>query len=194
MTREGKMAEAQKSRDLREISIVIDTWDDIFSDFDPRPLDQRTFSEDFIHELKKRYQETRTGRILISICAPETLRDTAAEKVVIQRLKREFRRESLQSRREIRRIRQRGLIFVACGVCFLATLTFLRYAQKFSLLTMDLIGIVLMPLGWFGIWEGLSKLVDASPRFHQDEILFEKFARAEYRFKYLPSLPPDGKK
>ena len=49
----------------------------------------------------------------------------------------------------------------------------------------EIIGIILMPLGWFGIWEGLSKIVDSSPAFAREDQLFEKFAKASYRFKYI---------
>ncbi len=182
------MSDDMKIKNIREISIVIDDWDDIFSDFDPRPLDERAFSEDFIFELKKRYRETKTGRMLVSICAPSILKDEKAEKTVIQRLKREFKREALQRRKMIFGIRTRGLIFVGVGVCFLSALTLIKYYEVLSQLGTDLIGIVLMPLGWFGIWEGLSKIVDTSPKFIQDEIFFEKLAKAEYKFKYLEKV------
>jgi hypothetical protein len=42
-----------------------------------------------------------------------------------------------------------------------------------------------MPLGWFGFWEGLSKLIDTSPAFIREEKVFEKLSKASYRFKYL---------
>jgi hypothetical protein len=179
------MTDDQKIKNIREISIVIDDWDDIFSDFDPRPLEDRAFSEDFIYELKKRYRETKTGRVFVSICAPIRLKDEKSEKTVIQRLKREFKREGLQRRKDINRMRTRGAAFVFCGICFLGILTLLTYHEKFSRFAIDMIGIILMPLGWFGIWEGLSKIVDSSPKFHQDQILFEKLAKADYKFKYL---------
>jgi len=51
----------QRVKDLKEIAIVIDTWDDVFSDFDPSPLNERTVSGDFVEELKKRYRETQRG-------------------------------------------------------------------------------------------------------------------------------------
>ena len=179
------MLEEQKMKGIREISIVIDDWDDIFSDFDPRPLEERAFSEDFIFELKKRYRETKTGRILISICVPLTFKDEKSEKIVIQRLKREFKREGLHRRKIILEIRMRGGVFVTLGICFLSVLTMLKYFQVLSPLSTDLVAIILMPLGWFGIWEGLSKIVDTSPKFIQEQIFFEKLGRAEYNFKYL---------
>lgn len=39
--------------DKAEISLVLDTYDDIFSDFDPRPYGERALSSDFLDEAKK---------------------------------------------------------------------------------------------------------------------------------------------
>ena len=35
------------------ISLILESYTDIFSDFDPRPYDQRTLSDDFLLECKK---------------------------------------------------------------------------------------------------------------------------------------------
>ena len=35
------------------ISLWIDSYDDIFSDFDPRPFSARNISDDFLYEVKK---------------------------------------------------------------------------------------------------------------------------------------------
>lgn len=175
----------QRIKDLKEISIAIDTWDDIFSDFDPRPLNERVVSEDFIFELKRRYREIRTGSFIITICAPLGLKDSVAERKVAMRLKMHFRQIHLQRRKEIRHIRIRGGIFVLTGICSLSFLTLAMYFKFFSDLTIELLSIPFMPLGWFGIWEGLSKIVDTSPFFVQEEILYDKLSKANYRFRYI---------
>ncbi len=175
----------QRIKDIKEISIAIDTWDDIFSDFDPRPLNERALSEDFMAELKKRYRETRRGTFLVVIYAPIVLKDEKSEATVIQRLKVHFRHRYLQRQREINRIRTRGVAFVTVGVCFLGFLTLATYRKFFSELTIEILGIILMPLGWFGIWEGFSKIVYTSPAFIQEEMLFKKLSRAQYQFRYV---------
>ena len=63
-----------EENDVREIAIIIDTWDDIFSDFDPRPFSERMVSSDFIDELRRRHTETRSGNFLITLCAPAALK------------------------------------------------------------------------------------------------------------------------
>ena len=178
-------ASKQRMKDLQEIAVVIDDWDDIFSDFDPRPFNQRAVSEDFIAELRRRYQETRRGDFVITIYAPQELHDTQEERLVVQRLKKHFYHIALQKRKIIRQIRVRGFSFVGVGIIALGFLTTATYLQWFSALTIDVISIVLMPLGWFGIWEGFSKIVDISPVYGNDEKFYTKLAAARYRFTYL---------
>lgn len=179
----------QRTKDLKEIGVVIDTWDDIFSDFDPRPLAERIVSEDFIDELKKRYKETRAGSFIITIHAPFVLRSEESERMVTHRLKKHFRQKFLQKSKVIARIRIRGLVFVIIGICSLSFLTLATYFKFLSELAVQITGIILMPLGWFGFWEGLSKLVDTSPAVIQDEKLFERLSKATYRFSYIEEEP-----
>ena len=178
-------ATEQRIKDIKEISIAIDTWDDIFSDFDPRPFDEKNLSEDFIAELKKRYRESRHGNFVINIYAPISLKDEKTEKKVTHRLKRHFKNKARYRQKEIARIRIKGVIFLVFGICFLGILTLVTYYRVFSDLAIEILGIILMPLGWFGIWEGFSKIVDTSPVFLREEIIFKKLSTASYHFHYL---------
>ena len=185
MTDDSSKKAEQRASLLREIGVVIDTWDDIFSDFDPRPLGERTVSGDFVEELKKRYKENDAGDFVIIIHAPITLKNEESERIVTNRLKRHFRYKFLQKKKVLAYIRIRGLLFVLMGICSLSFLTLATYFKFLSELAIQIAGIFLMPLGWFGFWEGLSKLVDTSPVVIQDEKLFQKLSKAIYRFKYV---------
>ncbi len=176
---------SDKIREIKEISVAIDTWDDIFSDFDPGPLESRLFSEDFIAELKKRHRETKSGKLSVFLCAPLSLKDERAEKIVTQRLKREFAHKYLQRKIALRKMRVRGAIFACFGILFLSAVTFITYYKLLGGLAVELIGTILIPLGWFTIWEGFSKLMDASPISEQEEQLFSKLSKADYVFKYI---------
>ena len=177
----------QRIKDLKEITVAIDNWDDVFSDFDPRPLSERTVSSDFVEELKKRYREAQQDNLAITINAPVALKDSVAERMVVKRLKRHFRYIYLLKKKGLIRRRIRGVIFVMIGIASLTFLTLATYYQFLSKLAIELCGIVLMPLGWFGFWEGLSKLVDTSPAFIQEETFFERMSKAIYKFKYIES-------
>ncbi|MFH1504758.1 MAG: hypothetical protein ABIH08_05175 [Candidatus Omnitrophota bacterium] len=175
----------QRIKDLKEIAIAIDTWDDIFSDFDPQPLNRRTVSSDFIEELKKRYFEILKGNFAITFYAPKFLKNEESEKMIVQRLKKHFRHRFLQIKKGLIHKYIWGVVSICVGVSSLSFLTLAAYFKFLSELTRELIGIILMPLGWFGFWEGLSKLTDASPIFIHEEKLFEKLSKAVYSFKYI---------
>lgn len=175
---------AERIRDFQDISIAIDSWDDIFSDFDPSPLERRNLSEDFLHELRKRYRETPRGSFALTIYCPENLKDDVSEKLVIKRLKQYFKFRQLEYQKEINGAVGRGVLFVVIGACFLATLTLLTYYKLFSALAIELLGIILMPLGWFGVWEGFSRIIEPRPLLKKDLELFTKLAKAAYKFRY----------
>jgi len=175
----------QRINDLREIAIVIDTWDDIFSDFDPRPLNERTISGDFMDELKKRYLETPRGNMQLIIYAPVGLKDEKSEQMVVRRLKTHFKYLALEAKREMVQARIRGTIFLCVGFAALAFLTLATYVQMMSAIALAVVQIPLMPLGWFGMWEGFSKLVDAMPRQAEIEDLYDKLSKARYDFRYV---------
>ena len=179
----------QRIKDLKDIGIVIDSWDDIFDDFDPRPLNERTVSGDFIYELKRRHKETRRGGFTVTIHAPVALKDARAERMVTQRLRKHFNHQFLQRKKENIKTRIRGALFVGIGIASLSFLTLATYFKFLSELAIEIASIVLMPLGWFGFWEGLSKLIDTSPKFIQEERLFEKLSKTAYRFEYIEEKP-----
>lgn len=171
-------------KDIQDISIAIDSWDDIFSDFDPSPLEQRILSEDFLLELKKRYRETPRGSYMLTVYAPLSLKDESAERIVIKRLKQYFKFRHLALKKEMNAAAGKGALFVVIGVIFLGALTLLTYHKLLDMLMTELLGIILMPLGWFGVWEGFSRIIEPSPLLKQDLELFAKLSKAAFKFKY----------
>lgn len=182
-------------KDAQEITIAIDSWDDVFSDFDPSPLADRVLSEDFILELRKRYRESSRGNFLVTIYAPQTLKDENSERIVLKRLKQYFKLRHLSLAKDIFDLRKKGGIFVLAGAIVLAVLTLLTYSKSLNMLTLDLLGIVLVPLGWFGIWEGFSRIIEPAPKLLLDLELFGKLSKATIKFKYAspaaPKTPPE---
>ena len=175
----------QRLADINSISIALDTYDDIFSDFDPRDISERDLSEDLIVELQRRHRENPRGKYQVIFHAPVSLADKSIEKKAIQRIKRNFNLKYLQQIKFVNRLRLRGSIFLLSGTASLAILTLITYSQRLDPLFVDLLGIVLMPLGWFGIWEGFSKIIDAPLPLQREADVFKKFSRASYKFEYL---------
>lgn len=179
-----RMASEEHIRSIQEISIAIDSWDDVFSDFDPSPLAERVLSEDFLFELKKRYRETQRGNFVITIYAPASLKDESSERIVIRRLRQYFKYRYLSLTKNVRSLRAKGGLFIFLGIMALGGMTLVTYAKVLSELTLELVGIILVPLGWFGIWEGFSKMIDPAPKLTDEKEIFDKLSKAVIKFKY----------
>ncbi len=166
---------------LRDISIVLDNYDDIFSDFDPRPYSQRELSEDFIKELSRRYLEDSKGKFEVRFLIPAYERDPKGEAVIKKRLREHFLREERTVAEEIRIVRGRGLAFIAVGITLLLAEAFIAISYKDSVVV-AVIGILFLPAGWFGVWTGIEKLLDTGPRILQQKAAHEKFSKCNYIF------------
>ena len=188
---DDRIAVEEHIKDIQDISIAIDSWDDVFSDFDPSPLEHRVLSEDFLAELKKRYRETQRGNSIITIYAPLSLKDESSERIVLKRLKQYFRLRHLSLQKEIGMALTKGGMFVVMGIVFLGALTLIAYFKMMSPLALELLSILFMPLGWFGIWEGFSRIIDPSPLTKQDLELFGKLTKATIKFKYAGQTAAD---
>lgn len=175
----------QRLADLQEFAIAIDSFDDIFSDFDPREFTKRDLSVDFITELKRRYKVTGVGQFDVAFHAPRTIHNEADEKIIISRIKQHFRQIINQNKKHVRTIRFRGMLYIGFGIVLLTFLTFATSLKLFSDLHIQLFGIIFMPLGWFGVWEGFSKIVDIPWKLQEELEFCQKMARANYQFKFL---------
>lgn len=175
----------QRLADINSISIAIDTYDDIFSDFDPRDVVDRDLSEDFINELARRHRQGRKGKFDVVLVAPKSVENVAVEKKITARLNRYFHQKYLRYKKSIDELRIRGAIYIAFGMLLLAALTLIAYFGKMDRLAIELMGIIFMPLGWFGIWEGFSKIVDIPFRLGSDALVYKGLSKAAYKFEYI---------
>ena len=159
----------------RQISIAIDNWADIFSDFDPSPLSYRTLSEDFLQELSKRYREISGGKVVIMIYAPRKFKRSHKEKIVIRRIRDYFYSRYQKKRKEFNRSALLGGVMLATGLSLIISLYFIGSR---------VVSELLLPLGWFGSWEGISRVFNILTTSKKELDLENRFAEANYEFYY----------
>ena len=85
-------AGSQKLKEMFNISLLLDTYDDIFSDFDPRSYSQRALSDDFLLEAKKASRDKVSGKIELNFLVPAAARDIKQEAIIKKRLREHFRK------------------------------------------------------------------------------------------------------
>ena len=145
-----------KEANLREgnISLVIDSYNDLFSDFDPRPSSERALSDDFLLECKKAAEVKEIG-LELRMLVPVAKRKIFEESVIKKRLKYYFQKHFKEKENEIKKIKSEGLLWFLLGSVIMLITTALYNYPGFFFHFLFVIG---QPAGWFTFWEGLGKI------------------------------------
>lgn len=166
----------------KKISMWIDRYEDIFSDFDPRPYSERVLSDDFLNESRKMFKEKKPGKFELRILVPKTVRNLQDEEVITRRLKSYFktrrRQEELVKNRTIRF----GIYFTITGFFLMIIATLLMHARKETLLLSFLV-ILLEPAGWFAVWYGMDQIFYSAAANRRSFVFFKKLSNADIVFE-----------
>ena len=166
---------------LSKISLTIDHYDDIFSDFDSRPYSERALSDDFLQEMKRAVRDKPSGVIELRFLIPHLQRSFSHEHLIKQRLHSHFVKHYEVLQKEHKSIRRRGFGFAFAGISMIVLASYVAYLEISSFLY-HLLMILLEPGGWFLGWTGLDELF-YTLKEHTPEVLFyEKMTRCEIHF------------
>lgn len=179
------MAEIKEEK-LREeiqqasISLVIDTYDDIFSDFDPRPFSERALSDDFLLECRNAARD-KGNYFEVILSVPKAIRNINNELKIRKRLKEHFRKHHQEKEKEIKKVKKDGRIWVGIGVLILMGVVYglLNVTNTFF---EALIAIFEIP-SWFLVWEGMGKIFIDSRKLESEHIFYQKMANAIFTFR-----------
>jgi len=167
---------------MSEVSLVIDTYDDIFSDFDPRPYWQRALSDDFLQEAKRATRDKPSGKLELRFMIPRNKRDTHQEQLIKERLREHFKRHHKMLDEERRDIKIKGLTLTMIGVIFMMTTTTLLVKGVDVNFLAKLIIVILEPAGWFMFWEGMNLTIFDSKNKTPDFPFYNKMKECDIEF------------
>src|SRR3989344_5643393 len=172
----------QKMLQQSEISLLLDSYDDIFSDFDPRPYNQRALSQDFLAESQRAARDKASGQIQLKFMILGSRRDAVHEALIKKRLKEHFKKHFEEARAQVNQVIQQGVVFAVIGIVlmFAATLVLFRSPET-TMLTSFLV-IFLEPAGWFFFWEGLNLVIFESKKMRPNLKFYEKMVKSEIVF------------
>ncbi len=174
-------APSLKQSEQLNISLIIDTYDDIFSDFDPRPYHERALSEDFLVEVRRRHIPHKKGGLEVRFLVPDSVRDIRVEAVIKRRLKGYFKDEERMSSKKIFDMVKRGYVYLTIGALVLLGTAFVGISFGDNIYA-RVIDLLLAPAGWFGMWEGISMIVKHDENLETLLDLDEKLADASFVF------------
>ena len=164
-----------------EINILLNSYNDIFSDFDPSPYTERILSDDFIMTVKN-VSKNKTGiNVILRLNLPENIRDEQEEKKIATRLHNYFGNVYQQLRSEIRKKNNKGLLITFIGVIIMTMASYISFIkpEKYSV---HLLLVLFEPAGWFLVWVGLDYLVYASKETKKELVFYTKMKTAEIIF------------
>jgi hypothetical protein len=173
--------EIHKLLKMSEISLWLDTYDDIFSDFDPRPYSERTVSDDFLYEVKKASRDKPSGQISINFLIPVSQRNLEQESIIRKRLREHFRKHYSTVKKEMANTRKTGVLSILCGIVMMLAATYINMAGLEKTIT-TFLSVLLEPAGWFSMWFGFDHIFYVVGSKKSDLVFYEKMSKCQVEF------------
>jgi hypothetical protein len=163
-----------------EISLVLDTYEDIFSDFDPRPFNERSLSEDFLLEAKRAARDKGEG-IEVRFLIPRAHKNIAHEALIKQRLREHFRKHHTRALGSIKAYKRQAVFLICIGTLIGFAAVWLSLLEINNVLK-HAVEILLSPASWFTIWTGFEHLTFLPEQHLEDEKFYRKMIDAHITF------------
>jgi len=184
MADEDAFKQKQEFLEQAEISLMLSSYNDIFSDFDPRPFSQRALSVDFLDEARRATRELKNGQFQLRLLIPQDERRVEKEVIIKKRLKEHFKKHKEMLEKEQKKLFLQGSLFVVFGVIFMFVASYLLFVYPHRNLVMEFLIVILQPAGWFFFWEGLGLMIFESKEKKPELEFYRKMSRAEIIFTH----------
>jgi hypothetical protein len=181
---DNELTEKEKKELLKksEISLILEGYNDIFSDFDPRSYTQRALSDDFLIEAKKASRDKISG-IGLTLLIPRKNRKITDEIKIKRRIKEHFKNHYEQLHKQIQTTKRRGWKFVISGVITMFLASIAMFYESSRTIWSSFLITLLEPAGWFLFWEGLDLVIFDSKKSSPDYEFYKKMTKCEISFK-----------
>ena len=171
----------KRKKKQAEITLSLDTYDDIFSDFDLRHFSERALSDDFLVEAKKASREKSSGRLELNFSIPKKERNLKDEAVIRKRLQSHFHKHHKIIQKEITSTKKNGLFMTIAGLIMLVFAGYLS-SLKSEVFFIHLTKTLLEPAGWFLAWSGMDNIIYHWKSLQLDLEFYKKMSECEIEF------------
>ncbi len=163
------------------VSLWLDEYDNLFSDFDPRSFSQRVVSDDFLHEAQKVVPDASSGPMQLTLLIPHSKKDIAAEKIITSRLHSFFVKKCAYFEKEVKKIVQKGIKVSLLGIVLIFFATLFSDIEHTSLFY-TFLRVLLEPSGWFAVWYGLDHIFYLSKENKGLHFFYKRLEKAQIVF------------
>ncbi|HUX38775.1 MAG TPA: hypothetical protein VMV44_12815 [Rectinemataceae bacterium] len=170
-----------------EIIIALDSYDDLFSDFDIRDYGERALSWDLLDELHVRLRRTRKlSELEIVFILPSALRRADHELLIVERMRSFFDERRDNYFREDRKAKRLSLLYLAIGLVLSIGANLV--VERFSFL--PLFGDFVLIPSWFFVWSGFDLLITNRKEISRKRKYYEALSTSRTRFRNLEDFGP----
>lgn len=163
------------------VSLILESYNDLFSDFDPRPYSERALSDDFLNECRRAVRDRKEGELLqLDLMIQNTKRSANDENKIKTRLKKHFQKHFIEKQREMRKIIRRGIYWAILGAALILLSTFIAEHSGFIY---KLMFVIAEPAGWFTIWTGLERIFSTTEDKRPEFEFYRKMAKLQIFFE-----------
>ncbi|MCX8159167.1 MAG: hypothetical protein N3D20_02665 [Candidatus Pacearchaeota archaeon] len=167
-----------------EVSLLLSNYDDIFSDFDPRPYSQRALSIDFLDEARRATRELKDGSFQLRLLLPIGERKVEREILIKKRLREHFKKHKEMLEKERKKIMINGFLFVIFGILFMFIASYILFYHGSKVFWFEFLVVLLEPGGWFLFWEGLDLVIFETKKISPELMFYRKMSKAEIVFSH----------
>ena len=167
---------------MAELSLWLDSYNDIYSDFDNRNFSRRRISDDFLHELRMELKYSEYPSINMVLLLPQQSRLEEQEKLIASSLKDLFTvRFHIHKDKCQKKINNLLILFIS-GVSVILLNSWISYNVEPSFFITGL-RVLLEPAGWFLIWVAFDFLFYDFPELKKEREFYKKLSEMHIHFK-----------
>jgi hypothetical protein len=167
---------------MAELSLWLDNYEDIYSDFDSRHYLKRRVSEDFLYELRNalKYKKERVNDLLLLL--PQEKRNDQNEKIITESLKDFFTTQFRVHADNCHTKFNNGIILGIIGVLIMALNSFASFnvSHTFSLVVLR---VIAEPAGWFLLWAAFDFLFYDWKDLKKEREFFRELSELNIHFR-----------
>ncbi len=167
---------------MEALRLWLDSYNDLYSDFDSRHFGRRRISEDFMHELRQAMTGEYASSKDLVLLLPDAGRQTEAENQIMDRLQRYFKGQFKEAQYKHRKKVRAGWVLIAAGLTIMVINAWISIEYPDHKLIMAS-KVVLEPAGWFMMWTGLDILFTDRKSLYKEMVLFRSLSSMKIQFQ-----------
>jgi len=164
------------SSETTQISLRLNTYEELFSGFDLRPYSSRALSADFLDEVRRASRDKHKGEIEFILNIPKKGRSINREEEIKNRLSAHFEKHYHLLLEEKKKVMRRGISMILTGVLFMIAATLIVFDDPTKSILLSFLVVFLEPAAWFLLWEGMDQFLYDSSNLNPELGFYSKMA------------------